>query len=58
MKLQLKSSTCFTMDGWIEEIKRLWIIKIDDCKYLKMLMYSMPRRLVEVIEREGASTKY
>jgi hypothetical protein len=25
------------MDEWNEKIKRLWIIKMDDCKYLKML---------------------
>jgi hypothetical protein len=37
---------------------RFWIIQIDDCKYLKMLVDSIPRRLEEVIERQGASIKY
>jgi hypothetical protein len=31
MKLQLKSSICSTIDEWITEIKRLWIIKMDNC---------------------------
>jgi hypothetical protein len=45
-------------DHRMKEIKRLWIIKMDNSKYLKKLMDSMPRRLQEVIERQGASTKY
>jgi hypothetical protein len=45
-------------DQRIKEIKRLWIIKMDNSKYLKKLMASMPRRLQEVIARLGASTKY
>ena len=53
-----ESSTCSTMDEWIEAIKRLWITKMDDCKYLWKIVDSMPRRLEEVIERQGASTKY
>ncbi len=42
----------------ILEIKRLWTIRMEDSDYLKKLVESMPRRLAEVIEREGASTKY
>jgi hypothetical protein len=34
------------------------IIKMDNSKYLKKLKDSMPRRLQEVIARQGASTKY
>jgi hypothetical protein len=45
-------------DQRIKEIKRVWIIKMDNSKYLKKLMDSMPRRLQEVIARQGASTKY
>jgi hypothetical protein len=45
-------------DQRIKEIKRLWIIKMDNSKYLKKLMDNMPRRLQEVIARQGASTKY
>ncbi len=45
-------------DQRIMEIKRQWIIKIDNSKYLKKLMDSVPRRLQEVIVRLGASTKY
>jgi hypothetical protein len=45
-------------DQRIKEIKRLWIMKMDKSEYLKKLMDSMPRWLEEVIERQGASTKY
>jgi hypothetical protein len=31
---------------------------MDDCEYLRHLVESMPRRLEEVIQREGAMTKY
>jgi transposase len=48
MKHQLASSTCSTMEEWITEIKRLWLIKMDDSDYLRKLMDSMPRRLEEV----------
>jgi hypothetical protein len=58
MKNQLKATTCNSMDQWILEIKRLWTIRMEDSDYLKRLVESMPRRLAEVIEREGASTKY
>ncbi len=58
MKLQLKSSTCSTMNEWIKEIKGLWIIKMDDSEYLNKLVDSMPRRLEEIIAKQGASTKY
>ncbi len=37
-----------------KEIKRLWIIKMDKSEF----MDSMPRRLEEVILRQGVSTKY
>jgi hypothetical protein len=45
-------------DQRIKEIKKLWITKMDNSKYLKKLMDSMPRRLQEVLARQGASTKY
>ncbi len=38
--------------------RKLWCQKMDDCKYLRHLVESMPRRLEEVIQREGAMTKY
>jgi hypothetical protein len=31
---------------------------MDDIPYLKALVSSMPRRLVEVIRRDGHTTKY
>ena len=40
------------------EIKTLWCTKTDNIDYLKKLSDSMPRRLAEVLEREGGTTKY
>jgi hypothetical protein len=45
-------------DQRTNEIKRLWIIKMDDSENLEELVDSMPSRLEEVIARQGASTKY
>jgi hypothetical protein len=58
MKNQLKAIGCNNMDQWILEIKRLWKITMEDSEYFRKLVKSMPQRLVEVIEREGACTKY
>jgi hypothetical protein len=46
------------MEEWKAEIRRLWTLRMDDSNYLKALVESMPRRLAEVIEHEGATTKY
>jgi hypothetical protein len=48
MKHQLKSSTWSTMEEWTTEIKRLWLIKMDDSDYLRKLVDSLPRFLEEV----------
>jgi hypothetical protein len=48
MKLQLKSSICSTSGS------SRWTT----VEYLKKLVDSLPRRLEEVIARQGAFTKY
>ena len=58
MKNQLASKNCKNMDEWITEIKRLWYKKMKDVQYLKDLVEGMPRRLEEVIERQGGISKY
>ena len=58
MKRRLRDIPCTNMKQWREEITRLWVIKMADSQYLRNLVESMPRRLNEVIEREGATTKY
>ena len=57
MKIQLQEKTMYTMDDQ-REIKTLWCTKMDNIDYLKKLSDSMPRRLAEVLEREGGTTKY
>ena len=46
------------MKDWKREIVKLWVMKMSDERYLQSLLESMPRRLQEVIEREGDTTKY
>ena len=46
---------CTNMKDQKKEIVRLWITKKSDNN---CLVVSMPRRLQEVIEREGGTTKY
>ena len=41
-----------------KEITELWTMKMDDIPYLKALVESMPRRIEDVIRRDGNTTKY
>ena len=45
-------------DKMKEAIARLWNVKMADSDYLRSLVESMLRRLAEVIERDGISSKY
>ncbi len=58
MKFKLKETSCSNMEGWKREIFKLWVTRMSDSDYLKKLVVSMPRRLAEVIEKEGATTGY
>ena len=40
-----------------EAIARLWNVRMADSEYLRLLVESMPRRLAEVVERDGNCTK-
>ncbi len=41
-----------------QDVTRLWVLKMDDSQYLSNLVDTMPRRLEDVIRREGNPTKY
>ncbi len=41
-----------------EEIKRLWVLRMEDSQILRSPVESMPKRLLEVIERGGNTTLY
>lgn len=58
MKQQLKESTATSLPELQREIIRLWTIRMDDSVYLRNIVESMPRRLQEVINRDGNTTKY
>ena len=59
MKNQLKeSSRCSNLQELRQEIIKLWTEKMERIQYLQNLVDSMPRRLQDVIEKEGEFTKY
>ena len=41
-----------------EDILKVWLLRTQECTFLQSLVASMPGRMQEVIDREGAMTKY
>jgi hypothetical protein len=58
MKMQLRSSKAKNLKELQREVTELWVLKLDYSQYLRNLVKSMPRRLQDVIDREGNPTKY
>jgi transposase len=58
MKVQLRDVNASNIEEWKRKITELWTIKMADSEYLKKLVESMPRRLSDVIKREGGTSKY
>jgi hypothetical protein len=58
MKMQLRSSKAKNLKELQREVTELWVLKLDNSQYLRNLVKSMPRRLQDVIDREGNPTKY
>ena len=58
MKLQLRKTHPSNLEELKMEITRLWVIRLEDSDYLRGLVDSMPRRVQEVLAREGATTHY
>jgi hypothetical protein len=46
------------MDQWKQAIVDLWDLKMADADYLKNPVEFVPRRLQDVIQRQGGRTKY
>ncbi len=58
MKQKLRDSSAKNLDEWKREIPaELWTLRMDNIQYLTSLVESMLRRLQEVIDREGWTTK-
>jgi hypothetical protein len=53
MKVQLRESKATNVQGLQQDVTRLWVLMMDDSQYLRNLVESMPRRLEDVIRREG-----
>jgi hypothetical protein len=45
-------------EEWERDITELWTLRMRDSDYLRKLVASMPKRLAEVIEKDGWSTHY
>lgn len=58
MKTQLQDSKATSLPQLQEEIRQLWVTKMDDSAYLRALVESMPRRLQAVLDADGNATKY
>ena len=58
MKQQLKNVHATNLEELKEEITKLWVLRMDNCDYLKKLVESMPQRLQEVTDRDGNVTHY
>jgi hypothetical protein len=55
---KIKDASCSSMDQWKQAIVDLWDLKMADADYLKNPVEFVPRRLQDVIQRQGGSTKY
>ncbi len=53
MKVQLREFKATNLKELKEDVTKLWVLKMDDCQCLRNLVESMPRRLEDVIRREG-----
>ena len=58
MKRQLREQNNTSIPMLEEAIRKLWEEKMADSEYLEALVKSMPRRMVDVIERDGGMTNY
>jgi hypothetical protein len=58
MKMKLQESHPTNLDQLREEIKRLLVLRMEDIQILRSLMENMPKKLWEVIERDGNTTDY
>ena len=58
MKTQLQDCKATSIPELQRHIQELWTQRIGDSPYLRSLVESMPRRLQEVISRDGNTTKY
>ena len=58
VKMRLKESSATNIEEWKQDITRLWVTKMSENDYLQSLVTSMPRRMQEVLEKEGSMTHY
>ena len=58
MNKQLYSQFLTSITELKEAIKVLWFERMTDSECLRSLVESMPRRMAEVIEKDGNMTKY
>jgi hypothetical protein len=55
---ELRETSCTTRKEQKSKIVKLWGTRMSDSNYLKKLVESMPRELIEVINKEKTTTTY
>jgi hypothetical protein len=58
MKMEVKETHPTNLEELKVEIKKLWVLRMDDSQYLKKLMESILDRIQKVIARDGNATHY
>ena len=58
MKVQLRETKPTNLEELKDEIRKLWVLRMDNSPYLKKLVESMPDRIQEVIQRDGNVPHY
>ena len=58
MNKQLKEETNTSIPMLEESFEKLRKDKIGDCEYLESLVSSKPRRMADMIQKDGSMTKY
>ena len=58
MNKQLKEETNTSIPMLEESFEKLWKDKMGDCEYLGSLVSSKPRRMADMIQKDGSMTKY
>jgi hypothetical protein len=57
-KKKLEDHNSTILQQWKEDILKVWVESTEECAFLQNLVTSMPCRMQDVINREGAMTKY
>jgi hypothetical protein len=58
MKKKLVDHNCTNVEQQRDVIKRVQLESMDECDFLQGMIFSIPIRMQEIIDREGGMTRY